>query len=297
MANDEQSFYLLGDSVAVTHLRAQVQRVGPYFRAALLTGEPGCGDEAVARSLHATSPMADRMFARLTAREAETRFARREGPGKAFTEGMLYLPEVEQLSPGAQAGLLRLIRERSPQTPRLVAYSPRGLRAMVSAGAFSADLAAVLGVVRVGLPPLRERVEDIPMLMDHALGSAASAAGMTAIGLAPGFIEAVEQFDWAGNLEQMFATARWLVEHRAGGALQAEDLCVAVKALARQPEGGPPPVRMVPLDLVVQEHIRAVLVGCNGNKLRAAEVLGISRSTLYRMLESATPAQSLAMAG
>jgi DNA-binding NtrC family response regulator len=293
MTNDEQNFYLLGDSVAVTHLRAQVQRVGPYFRAALLTGEPGCGDEAVARALHAASPMADRMFLRLTARESETRFARREGPGKAFTEGMLYLPEIERLSPEAQAGLLRLIRERSPQTPRLVAYSPRGLRAMVSAGAFSSDLAAMLGVVRVGLPPLRERAGDIAALMDLALGQAASSAGMTVIGLAPGFIEAAERFDWTGNLEQVLATARWLVEHRAGGVLRAEDLCVAVKALARQPESGPPQVRMVPLDQVVQEHIRAVLVGCNGNKLRAAEVLGISRSTLYRMLDAGSSDSAL----
>jgi DNA-binding NtrC family response regulator len=297
MANDERGFYLLGDSVAVTHLRAQVQRVGPHFRAALLTGEPGCGDEAVARALHAASPMADRLFLRLTAREADARFGRREGPGKAFTEGMLFLPEIEKLSHEAQAGLMRLLRERSPQTPRVVAYSPCGLRAMVSAGTFAEDLAAMLGAVRVGLPALRERAEDIPALMDYALGNAAEDAGMAVIGLAEGFMDEVAGSKWTGNLEQMQAAARWLVEHCAGAALRAEDLCAAVSSLARQPERVQPTTRMVRLDYVVQEHIRAVLVACNGNKLRAAEVLGISRSTLYRMLESTTPSQSLAMAG
>jgi len=312
-------FLDIGASPARTGLRAQVRRVAPYFRTALLTGAPGalegargCGEEAVARALHAGSPLAERAFRRLSAAEAEACFAPQPGP-YAFPEGLLYLPEAGKLSPRAQAGLARLLRERSQHTPRIVApristprivaYDAQGLRAALAGGNFSHELAQLLGAVRIALPPLRECAEDIPALLDHALATAAEDANVGMPTLLPDFTAAAAGFAWPGNLDQLQAAACWLVRHRAGLALGREDLRAALEALAARPATGPPPtspVRMVKLDCVLQEHIRAVLSGCNGNKLRTAAVLGISRSTLYRMLDGVGPADrpaGLALAG
>src|SRR5262249_43754781 len=98
---------------------------------------------------------------------------------------------------------------------------------------------------------------------------------------------AISEYTWPGNLDQLRSALSWMLEHREG-ALTPADLQAAIAEVRAEAEAVETPVRMVPLDHIVQEHVRAVLIGCNGNKLRAAEVLGISRSTLYRMLDAAS---------
>jgi DNA-binding NtrC family response regulator len=160
------------------------------------------------------------------------------------------------------------------------------LRPLVSAGGFSAELAGVLEALRVAVPRLRERAEDIPHLMNYMAQRMAEESGGRTAELSSGFLEEAARFDWPGNLAQMRAAMRLLVERSADVPLQAGDLAEALEAMAAMQPAAPTGPRLVKLEQVVQEHIRSVLIGCNGNKLRAAEVLGISRSTLYRMLES-----------
>ena len=105
-------------------------------------------------------------------------------------------------------------------------------------------------------------------------------------GAGSGFLEEAERFDWPGNLRPDAAVMRLLLERSADVPLQADDLAEALEAMAAMQPAAPTGPRLVKLEQVVQEHIRSVLIACNGNKLRAAEVLGISRSTLYRMLET-----------
>ena len=280
---------LLGDSPASTQIRAHVRRVAPYFRCLSLTGERGCGEDAVAKMLHQMCPLQELSFLELEAAEAEQYLARKSS--ERSTEGLIYLPDAERLSRNAQEGLLRMLRSQAVQSPRIVAFAGRGLKPYISAGFFLPELAGSLGSLRMALPTLRERAMDIPLLMHcrlqkHRLAKAEQGLRMMPLILSDTFLEAAQQFAWPGNLPQMYAALEWLIEHRAGANLSIPDLAMAVESSGTTKVVVAPDTRLVRLDRVVQEHVRAVLVACNGNKLKAAEVLGISRSTLYRMLDA-----------
>jgi DNA-binding NtrC family response regulator len=307
---------LAGGSPAATQLRAQLLRVAPHFRTALLTGEQGCGDLETARALHRLSPARGLSFVVLPAAEAELRFTRPGfAPGRPLAEGMLYLPEAGRLSRLAQSGLLALLRGTGVwqhhaaqggtgrSVVRVAAFAGQGLRPLVSAGAFSAELAALLESLRLALPPLRERVQDLPLLLEHVARTVAEEMDACPPQFSPGFLEAAGRLTWPGNLAQMHAVVRRLLGHGRNEAcvrtevLQASDLSEALETLAQTMAGATKGPRLVRLEQVAQEHIRAVLIGCGGNKLRAAEVLGISRSTLYRMLETTGFQNDWQMAG
>ena len=286
---------LAGTSVAATQMRSMIRRVAPHFRTAVLLGEEGCGDEQVARALHLLSPAKALPFVVLDAAEAERRFARPET--SAAGEGLIYLPEVARLSRAAQSGLLTMLQGASAwqHQPaqggigrgmvRVVAFAGRGLRPLVSAGSVHSELAGVLEALRLALPSVRERADDVPQLLAQVAQRVAEELGVQPAELGDDLLDAAGRFEWPGNLNQMRAVMRRLLERGAGETLHADDLADALEAVAQmQPVAAGP--RLVRLEQVVQEHIRAVLIACNGNKLRAAEVLGISRSTLYRMLET-----------
>jgi two-component system response regulator HydG len=199
---------------------------------------------------------------------------------------MFYIPRPERLSPTVQTGLLRLMRRRGPHTPRIVAFAERGLRPLVSASGFSPELADCLGALRIAIPPLRDRREDIPQLLDHLLQSIAAPLGISTPQLAPDLLDAARRLPWQGNLIQLYSAAKGLMERVTTPVLHASDLEAVLGAIPQPTRYDRREIRMIRLDDVIQEHIRAVLFACSGNKLRTAEVLGISRSTLYRMLEA-----------
>jgi DNA-binding NtrC family response regulator len=276
---------LLGPSSTMSVLWARIQRVAPYFRTALLTGEPGSGHEAVARALHRLSPLVNRPFLALRAADAELQLS--GNPSAAsFAQGMLYLPEPDRLSHAAQTTLLRLLRERGAQAPRLVTFAERGLRSLIGACAFSPDLANSLGALQIEVPALRERPEDIPQLIHFLLDHLATSLNLPIPLPDASFLSAASAALWPGNLEHLHATLHHLLDHSAS-PLTSADLDAALTALAHIPSTPrPPEARLVRLDQVIREQVQAVLLACNGNKLRTAEILGISRSTLYRMLDS-----------
>ncbi len=284
------ALWLDGASAVMTQLRSQIRRVAPYFRTALLTGERGCGEEAAARILHQFSPLKDRPFVILTSAEAERLLSRPDAHSALAGKGMCYIPRPERISQNAQNALLHLVRKYGSQAPRIVAFAERGLRPLVSANSFSAELADCLGALRIVIPPLRDRREDVPHLLTQILEGMASQAGALSPQLTPALLEAARRLPWPGNLPQLYATAEGLFQRRdlsgANSVLDAFDL-EAVLGSAPQPSPSHRrETRMMRLEDVIQEHIRSVLLACNGNKLRTAEVLGISRSTLYRMLDA-----------
>jgi DNA-binding NtrC family response regulator len=283
------STFLAGPSPAMSLLLSQIRRVAPYFRTALLTGERGCGEEAVARSLHRLSPLKSRPFLELTPAEAELRFDHRISYDSVVSEGMLYLPQPERISPFAQKSLLRLLGERGSLAPRVVAFAERGLRSLVSAGGFSAELADSLGALRISVPLLRERPEDISELLLEMLRDQAGELGLPMPNLASDLLDAGAKQPWPGNFDRLRSVALGLLERATTEPLRALDLEAVISGLTTPSPHDRREVRMISLDRVIQEHIRAVLFARNGNKLRAAEVLGISRSTLYRMLKSQRP--------
>ncbi len=291
-----ESFCLNGPSPAVAKLWSQLQRVAPYFRTALLTGEPGTGAEFAARALHDQSPFREKPLKLLAAGAAEIYFA----PGGACTRnpnGAMFVEEVERLSRPAQAGLLQLLRTRVPRAVCVIAFARNDLRARVSAGSFSGELAAALGGLRIGLPPLRERREDIPALLTGIASRTAARLSRAEPLLGPDFMEAACAFGWPRNLDQMGEMMAWLLRHRTANRLSRDDFAAACESDQPHLPSAPKPVRMVKLEEMMQEHVRAVLLACEGNKLRAAEILGISRSTLYRMLDAGTTSGFLSRAG
>lgn len=295
-AEETKAFYLdgatflTGPSSAMSQLLGQIRRVAPYFRTAMLTGERCCGEEAAARALHRLSPLQARPFVILSAAEAERRLGGRSDYEPLAGEGMFYIPQPERLPPSAQKALLRMLRDRGSQGPRVAAFAERGLRSLVSAGTFSAELADSLGALRIALPPLRDRSEDIPDLFKQMVHDQAAHLSMMAPELSPELLQAAAAESWPGNFEQVRVVALGLLE-RGGVLLHPPDLQAVLGAMPEPQRRDRREIRMVTLDRVIHEHVRAVLFACNGNKLRAAEVLGISRSTLYRMLES-EPASS-----
>lgn len=251
---------LVGPSAAAAHLWAQVRRVAPHFRTALLTGERGTGAEAVARALHDLSPATWRPFLALSPAEAEGYLA-----NKNFVtppaEGTLFLPDVENLPRTAQSGLLRLLRHRGPQSVRVVCFARNGLRPAVSTGVFSSELASSLSALRIPLPALRERREDIPLLVSHLLQRRSQALGFPAPQLSAEFLAAASSFAWPGNLEQMTSVLDELIGRAPAETLSAADLDAAVTRTGDNPVRSAHEPRMVKLETVIQEHIRSVLFG------------------------------------
>ena len=281
----------------MSRLHGQMRYVAPYFRTALLTGERNCGEESVARALHRLSPLAHRPFLELTPDQAELRFDETNLQPSSPVEGLIYLPHPELLHPSSQKSLLRLLRERGAQAPRVVAFAENGIRSLVSMGTFSPELADSLGALRIALPPLRERSEDIPELLNRILQEQSEQQGLQPPQLTSSLLDVATNELWPGNFAQLHAVALVLLERNHDIPLQPSDLTAVLHAIPASPVPERRSTRMVTLDQVIQEHIHAVLFACKGNKLRAAEVLGISRSTLYRMLGSnglATPIEDSA---
>ena len=287
------ALWMAGSSAAMIQLRSQIRRVAPYFRTALLTGEQGCGDEAAAHILHQLSPRAQHPFREIIPTEADLSFDAQWKPEPFALAGMLYLPSPERLSQSTQTALFRLLRERGSQAPRIVAFTERGLAPLVMTGSFSAELADSLGALQIALPSLRERRADIPELLLGMLQDFGAKTALVPPHLAPDLLQAAMKFPWPGNFIQLQAAVQGLMFLASNPVLHAQDLEIVLGEIPQPLSHDRREIRMVSLDEVIQEHIHAVLFACSGNKLHTAEVLGISRSTLYRMLEVKPQSQSI----
>jgi DNA-binding NtrC family response regulator len=256
---------LAGDSATVTRLRLQIARIAPHFRIALLTGESGCGKHTVARHMHAASPAADRAFVVIPAAE----FADGARPAALF--GTLYLPALDTLDPVAQVRLLRSLNALDRDT-RVILACRSDLKGMASAGRLRADLYERVGTLQIRVAPLRERLDDFDLITRNMLQRLVSDAS-----IAEEALHCLRQHAWPGNLRELSMLCERLAPLR--NILDASDIEPHLPRLAAAPASATPR-----LEDVMHRHVMEVLEGCSGNKLRAAELLGISRSTLYRML-------------
>jgi DNA-binding NtrC family response regulator len=307
---------LLGDSVAIRRLRSQIQRIAPYFRTALVRGETGSGKQLVARAIHDLSTGANGPFIVANASALAESIAKGDlarassSPSAAFllasaNGGTLYLDSVGELPFTLQAALFRFIRaceERRSVAPpasrndfrrseparidtRILASTDRDLRVLASIGQFRQDLYARLSAVEILVPPLRQRIEDIPTLVAWLLHRIAGETGQVPKLLAKSTLAQLQERLWPNNLrelERVVAQAAALAE---GTVVEPRHLLALVEPANASP-GSQPAIHIERLHDVIQQHVLAVLTRCGGNKLRAAEMLGISRSTLYRMLDA-----------
>ncbi|MDE1175073.1 MAG: sigma 54-interacting transcriptional regulator [Edaphobacter sp.] len=293
---------LVGESPSTRRLRVQIERIGPHFRTLLLQGEMGTGKEMVARALHAQTRDGGSTFSTCHGAALAEEIESSRIPGSAGscwepvlqgTQGTIFLDGVDDMTLRAQAHLLDAVSgwTRRRTQPRLVAASRQDLRRMLGGGRFRPDLYHRLAAIELVIEPLRRRREDIPWLATRFLEEFASlyARGVTSISHEA--MRRIEEYDWPGNVRELENVMRNAVLTCDGHALEPQDFDLLrtlghAAAADAIPSGEPVPHEVMgSLESVVTRHVLRVLHLCGGNKVRAAESLGISRSTLYRMLD------------
>jgi DNA-binding NtrC family response regulator len=286
---------LVGRSIVIKGLQAALHRVASVDSTVLLTGESGTGKELAALALHRLSPRAAAPFvpvncATVSPAQIEAELFGQSGRDGLFVYaqgGTLFLDEVGELPLLLQATLLRVLESKQirpvgsqqeiPVAVRIVAASNKPLRAEVEAGRFRADLYWRLQVVEITLPPLAAHKEDIPDLVAHFIATLAPQLGVAPIEVTPDEMNYLQQYDWPGNVREL----RNLIERSLiVGALNVSALYQSLartKPLLVASLEGP-----TDLQSLEKRHILAVLDSVDGDKTRAAELLGISRRTLER---------------
>jgi DNA-binding NtrC family response regulator len=300
---------LVGQTPAMVALYKLIARVAALDTTVLIEGETGTGKELVARAIHLASPRGPRPFVVVdcaalpeTLVESEL-FGHERGAFTGATQGRrglletadgstCLLDEIGELSAPLQAKLLRVLQERVirrvggnepiPVDVRIVAATNRDLKQRVLEGAFREDLYYRLNVVSIRVPPLRERLEDVPLLARHFLAKYAAAAGKEAPALAPETLARLAAHPWPGNVRELEHAIERAVALAASPLILPEDLPPDVRGA---PRAAPTPPRRMTLEEMKRWYVGTVLEETGGNKLRAAEILGIDRRTLYRMLD------------
>ncbi len=274
----------VGVSAAWRKLLMQAEMAAPHVQVAAIEGEHGTGKHTLARYLFARSPLAAGSFLRRDAREWLVTDA-----DPATLTGFTYLDRVDLLAPPGQGlllGVLKALQDRPPGRSVLLASSQTSLRQMAAQGLLLPDLAFRLTAVRFAIPPLRQRREDIAVLAQALLDRICTRYQQRPVLLGPGTLARLLQHSWPGNVREMAAVLETALLEAVNGIIRPDDLALP-SGLEVTPEMQQPAMRTTDslnLDSVIQHHVQYVLDLNRGNKLRAARQLGISRSTLYRIL-------------
>ncbi len=311
---------LLGESSAVSSLRAQIEKVAPTGSRVLIQGPAGSGKEVVARMIHGRSRRADGPFVALNcatlnpARFEEELFGveagadaalhpRRAGVLERAHGGTLLLDEVSDMPIETQGKIVRALQDQTFERVggssrvkvdvRVLSTTNRDLHAEIAAGKFREDLYYRLAVVPLRVPSLKERREDVPTLARHFLQRSAELSGMAPRTLSTDTLTALQAYDWAGNVRQLRNLMDWLLIMAPGGAadpIRAEMLPPEVSAAAPSLNGsGSTDVMALPLrearDLFETQYLQSQLLRFGGNISRTALFVGMERSALHRKLK------------
>jgi DNA-binding NtrC family response regulator len=303
---------LVGGSPAIRALLEQIALAGPSNARVLIRGEHGTGKELVARALHAASPRREMPFVAVNCSaipeelfESEL-FGHERGAFTGATQarrgrfeeahgGTLMLDEVADLSPRAQTKLLRVLQEHELTRVggsrairvdvRVVSATNRDLAAAVAAHAFREDLYFRLAVIPITVPPLRERAEDVPLLVAHFVERLAQETGRRAPAFGAGAIEALRHYGYPGNVRELRNLVERLVIMNPAGAIGREQVMAVLPAAGDAGVGAP-----LPLADAVREfermQIEAALAAEGGHVTRAAARLGLERSHLYKKMRA-----------
>jgi len=273
----------VGVSAAWRKLLMQAEMAAPYVQLAAIEGEHGTGKHTLARYLFSRSPLASGSFQRRDAREWLVTDA-----DPSTLSGFTYLDRVDLLAPPGQGlllGVLKAMQDRPAGRSVLLASSQTSLRQMAAQGLLMPDLAFRLTAVRFSIPPLRQRREDIAVLAQALLDRICTRYQQRPVLLGPGTLARLLQHNWPGNVREMAAVLETALLEATNGIIRPDDLALPSGLEAPSPELRPAvQADSLDLDAVIQHHVQYVLDLNRGNKLRAARQLGISRSTLYRIL-------------
>jgi DNA-binding NtrC family response regulator len=316
----EDSFHnVIGASQKMKDIFDMVQTVGPTDASVLIQGETGTGKELLARAIHAESNRRERKIvcinsAALTETLLESELfgyvkgaftgatADREGLLDAAHGGTLFLDEIGHMSLPLQSKILRFLQEMVFEPVgstksravdvRLIAASNLDLQREIDANRFMSDLLYRIEVIAIRVPPLRERREDIPLLLNHFLTRSALKYGKTVDAIDPGAMSRLSAYDWPGNVRELKNCVARAVILSKGPTLQLTDFPDKIAKQKGQLTGSPegsfvpdfPPQGIKIRDMEIA-LIRKTLEKCHGNKSTAAQALGISRKTLYEKME------------
>ncbi len=310
--------HIVGRSKAMTVLIDMVAMVAPSEATVLITGESGTGKELIARALHFNSPRKDKPLvvvncAAITETLLESELfghekgaftgadKRREGRFMQANHGTLFLDEVSETSTNMQAKLLRVLQEKEiqrvggeevlPVDARVVAATNRDLEAEVAGGRFREDLYYRLNVVRLTVPPLRDRLEDIPLLAQHFLENFASRNRKTVKGFTPLAMDMLLKYDWPGNVRELENALERAVILLTGDHVTEKQLPLTVvrkygESMGQGLAAEPPAEGTRSLEEIEKEAILATLEAAGNNKSEAARRLGITRKTLHNKMKS-----------
>jgi len=304
---------LVGDSPPLHQLLREIELAGPSGARVLLSGENGTGKELVARALHAASPRHAMPFVAVNCSaipeelfESEL-FGHEKGAFTGATQarrgrfeeahgGTLMLDEVADLSARAQTKLLRVLQEseltrvggsRSIRVDvRVLSATNRDLPAAVAANTFREDLYFRLAVIPLRVPPLRERLSDLPALVTHFLEPLARDMGRRAPSFSTGALEALARHPFPGNVRELRNLVERLVIMNPGPRIGAEHVAAAlpIAPMSARAAQEPPAVLAEAVREFERRHIEAALAAEGGNRTRAAARLGLERSHLYKKL-------------
>ncbi len=301
---------LIGNSKPMERVYEMIQKVAGVFTTVLLSGESGTGKEIVARAIHRLGPRASKPFVAFSASALPESLIEDELFGHekgAFTGasqsrrgrfeeaqgGTVFLDEIGDLALPLQAKLLRVLQERTlerlgsntaiPLDIRLICATNRNLKQMVQAGTFRQDLYFRISVLKIELPPLRNRTDDIPVLANYFVRRFAAAHGKSVRSVSAGFMNALTDHNWPGNVRELQNVIERSVVLAEGDQLGVEDLPPDLSRLAVD-TGTPMGAYQEALRSFKREIVRGALRLANGNKLKAAHELQISRCYLHRLL-------------
>jgi len=296
---------IIGQSTAMQKVFQAIETVAPTDATVLITGESGTGKELVTRAIHAASPrryhplvaihcgaltetlLESELFGHEKGAFTGAQY-RKKGKFEVAEGGTVFLDEIGDISLKTQTDLLRVLQEKEivrvgGHQPikvdfRCVAATNKDLQQLIQEGKFRPDLYYRLNVFHIVLPPLRERREDIPVLVDHFVRKYALQMNRKITHVAPAAMNLIQQYDWPGNVRELENAVERAMVVAHEPELREEDF--AIKSIAATP-----PSDAKTLDEMEKVHILRVLEECSYNQTRAAEVLDIDRVTLHNKLK------------
>ena len=302
---------VFGSSKRMKDVLQLVSQIAPARSTVLLTGESGTGKEVISNLIHEKSDRANGPFiavhcAALNANLLESELfghekgaftgasAKKQGRFEAANSGTLFLDEIGEIDPSTQVKLLRVLETRSFERVggtesietdvRVIAATNRDLRKMVEEGSFREDLYYRLDVLNITLPPLRERKDDIPVLLNHFLKSCAEDNGKKISGFSDAAVEKLKNYSWKGNVRELRNVVEKMTVLSRHEVLDVEDIPAYI--LDTGPYKAEIKVKDETLNLSDNEKalIIKALSESNNNKTAAAKKLGMSRRTLHRRI-------------
>jgi DNA-binding NtrC family response regulator len=310
---------IIGTSPKLKEVLDKMKLVAQSRATILIEGESGTGKELIAQAIHQSSPRARQPFvavhcAALSENLLESELfghergaftgatERRIGRFESASGGTLFLDEIGEISASTQVKLLRFLETKSIERVggskpieldvRLVAATNRNLEQMVKDGKFREDLFFRLNVVRLYTPPLRERAEDVPLLLAHFIRLFSEENGVPPLTVEPGALRTLQAYPWPGNIRELRNFCENVVVLRRGGSLTEYDLEPKFRggsaATAAGPGGAPASPSAAGASLSVEDNerrlLREALLKARGNRTKAAELMGVSRRTLHRKI-------------